>query len=41
MSLDTFVATVCLVGAVVCWVAYHYLSKNVYLTYKEQTIPDK
>ena len=41
MSLDTFVTIVCLVGAVVLRVAYHYLSKNVYLTYKEQRIPNK
>lgn len=31
MSLDTLIAIVCLVGAVVCYGVYRHLSKNVYL----------
>lgn len=31
MSLDTVIAIVCLVGVVVCYVAYRYFSENVYL----------
>ena len=31
MSLDTLIAIVCLVGAVVFYGVYRYLSKNVYL----------
>ena len=39
MTLDTFVTIMCFVGLVVCWVGYRYFSENVYLTYKEQRIP--
>ena len=35
MSLDTFIAIVCLVGAVVCCGIYRYCSKNVYLKYQK------
>lgn len=41
MTLNTFVEIVCLIGTVVCWIGYRHLDKNVYLTYKEQTIPPK
>ena len=34
MSLDTFLAIVCLVGAPVCYGIYRYLSENVYLRYQ-------
>ena len=31
MTLDTFITIVCAVGTIVCWLAYRYLSENVYL----------
>ena len=31
MTLDTFIAIVCIIGTVVCWVGYRYFSENVYL----------
>ena len=31
MSLDTFLAIVCIIGTVVCWLGYRYFSENVYL----------
>ena len=39
MSFDTFVTIVCFAIAVVSYIAYRYFSENVYLTYKEQKIP--
>ena len=41
MTLDTFIAIVCLVGAVVCWVGYRHCCENVYLTYKDQKVGGK
>lgn len=38
MSLDTFLAIVCIVGAVVCWVGYRYFSECVKVTYKDQRV---
>ena len=38
MSLDTFIGIVCLVGAVLGYAAYRYLSENVKLTYKDQRV---
>jgi hypothetical protein len=31
MTLDTFIAIVCIIGTVVCWLGYRYFSENVYL----------
>ena len=39
MTFDTFVTILCLVGAVVCYLGYRYFTENVYLTYKDQSIP--
>ena len=39
MDFDTFVTIVCAIGTVVAYIAYRYFSENVYLTYKEQRIP--
>ena len=39
MSLDTFLTIVFFVLGVAGYVAYRYLGKNVYLTYKDQRIP--
>ena len=34
MTLEAFVAIVCMVGAAVSYGLYRYLSKNVYIKYK-------
>ena len=39
MSLDTFLAIASFVICVAGYVAYRYFSENVYLTYKDQRIP--
>lgn len=39
MTLDTFLAIMCLVLVVVCAAGCRYLSDNVKLTYKDQRIP--
>ena len=31
MDLDTFLAIVCVVGAIICYAGYHYFSENVYI----------
>ena len=36
MSMDTFIAIVCLAGAALGWVAYRFLSENVYIKGKYQ-----
>lgn len=41
MTLDTFIAIVSLVGAVVCYVGYHHCQKYVRLTYKDQRVGGK
>ena len=38
MSIETVLAIVCLVGAVLCYAGYRYFNENVYLTYKEQKV---
>jgi len=38
MTLDTFLTIVCVIGAVVCYVGYRYLSENVKLSYKDQRV---
>ena len=38
MTLDTFIAIVCIIATVVCYVGYRYFSKNVRLTYKDQRV---
>ena len=38
MTLDTFIAIVSLVGAVVCYLGYRYCRENVKLTYKDQRV---
>ena len=39
MSLETFISIVSFAVLVVCYISYRYLSENVYLTYKDQRIP--
>lgn len=41
MSLDTFLAIVCLVGAAVCYGIYRYCDENVRLTYHDQRVGPK
>jgi hypothetical protein len=38
MTLDTFIAIVCIIGTVVCYAGYRYFSENVKLTYKGQRV---
>ena len=40
MTLETFVAIVGAIGTVIGYAVYRYFEENVYLTYKEQRIPD-
>ena len=35
MSMETIIGIACLVGDVVCYAAYRYLSDNVYLKYQK------
>ena len=39
MDLDTFVIILCIISFVVGGIVEHHLNKNVYLTYKDQPIP--
>ena len=39
MTLEKFLVIVCFVLGVVCYIGYRYASENVYLTYKDQRIP--
>ena len=41
MTLEDFIAILCLVGAVVCYAVYRYTSENVKLTYKDQRVGGK
>ena len=36
MSMDTFIAIVCFAGTALGWVAYRFLSENVYIKGKYQ-----
>ena len=38
MTMDTFLTIICIIGTVVCWVAYRWCSENVYPTYKDQRV---
>lgn len=38
MTLDTFIAIVCIIGTVVCWVGYRYFSESVKITFKDQRV---
>lgn len=38
MTLDTFIAIVCIIGTVVLPIVYRYLSDHVKLTYKDQKV---
>ena len=39
MSLETFITIVSFAVLVVSYIGYRYFSENVYLTYKDQRIP--
>ena len=39
MTIETFLAILGGIGTVVCWVGYNHAKENVYMTYKEQRIP--
>ena len=40
MSFETFLTIAGLIGTVASYIAYRYLSENVYLTYVDQRVPE-
>ena len=40
MSFETFLTIVSAIGTVASYIAYRYLSENVYLTYVDQRVPE-
>ena len=41
MTFETFMIIVCAITLAVCWLGCRYFSENVFLTYKDQRIPQK